>query len=63
MTPSEQGAEVLAYYQRERDGQPEEKPLAGLSLEAFRAVRARLVERGLVVRSVGGRYMLPGGGA
>jgi len=63
MTPSEQEAEVLAYYQRERDGQHETRPLAGLSLEAFRVVRARLVERGLVVRSVGGRYMLPGSGS
>lgn len=55
---------VLAYFERERKREqgmyvPENAPLGGLSLDAFRLARSRLAERGLLVQSRDGRWRLP----
>ncbi|HEX6022126.1 MAG TPA: hypothetical protein VFZ00_09025 [Solirubrobacter sp.] len=55
-TPVQQDALVLAYYELEVTGAAPGKPLAGLSLEAFRLARQRLLGKGLLVRTSNGRY-------
>lgn len=48
---------VLAYYTRENAGHVELVPLAGLSLNQFRIARQGLVARGVLVKSLRGRYV------
>lgn len=57
MTPSEQDTAVLEYLRRESIGVTETVALAGLKLSAYRMVRARLVDRGLLVKTTSGRYV------
>lgn len=57
MTPFQQEAAVLAYYEREVKGEIEKDALAGLRLGVFRAARSRLVAKGLLAVTRGGRYV------
>jgi hypothetical protein len=49
--------EVYDYLDRCRRGAVEPKPLAGMKLDKFRYVRRQLVEMGMVVQTLEGRYV------
>jgi hypothetical protein len=51
-----QEGEVLGYYDRECRGVPDSEPLAGLSLNIFRAARSRLLAKGQLACTSAGRY-------